>query len=178
MPGEAVYEYNRLILFSSKPPEGDEGRQVALEALVRLLYFNPPEEGLNEYLQKILDPENYKDALYILGGIFREYGDYAGALEVYDLLYSHAPDVRTNLILLFALAETNELVAPISPDAYTDIVVHGTLEEVKELLVLKTTTMDRATFGFNGAAAFGEPELVAEAQYMAAQVFEEYATML
>ncbi len=130
---EAVYEYNRLILFSSKLPEGDVGRawrQVALEALVRLLYFNPPEEGLNEYLQKILDPENRKDALYILGGIFREYGDYAGALEVYDLLYSHAPDVRTNLKLLFALAETNELVAPISPDSA------GTLENAMDLYLL------------------------------------------
>jgi tetratricopeptide (TPR) repeat protein len=129
-PEEAVYEYNRLILFSSGLPEGDAGRawrQIALEALVRLLYFNPPEEGLNDYLQKILDPGNYKDALFILGGIFREYGEYAEALEVYDLLFSRAPDVRTNLKLLFALAETSELTAPAAADP------EGALEKAMEL---------------------------------------------
>jgi tetratricopeptide (TPR) repeat protein len=117
-PEEAVYEYNRLILFSSQLPEGDEGRawrKLALESLVRLLYFNPPED-LPDYLQRILDAENYKDALFILGGVYREYGDYAGALGVYENLYAHAPDVRTNERLLFAMAETNELAASISED--------------------------------------------------------------
>jgi tetratricopeptide (TPR) repeat protein len=117
-PEEAVYEYNRLILFASQLPEGDEGRvwrKLALESLVRLLYFNPPEDLL-DYLQRILDAENYKDALFILGGVYREYGDYAGALGVYESLYAHAPDVRTNERLLFSMAETNELAAPISDD--------------------------------------------------------------
>ncbi|OGD72222.1 MAG: hypothetical protein A2Y64_07685 [Candidatus Coatesbacteria bacterium RBG_13_66_14] len=117
-PEESVYEYNRLILFSSQLPEGDEGRvwrKLALESLVRLLFFNPPEDML-DYLQRILDAENYKDALFILGGVYREYGDYAGALGVYENLYTHAPDVRTNERLLFSMAETNELAAPISDD--------------------------------------------------------------
>jgi len=116
---EAVYEYNRLILFSSELPEGDEGRlwrRVALESMVRLLYFDPPEDLL-DYLQRILDAENYKDALFILGGIFREYGDYAGALGVYQSLFAHAPDVRTNERLIYAMAETNELAAPVSDDS-------------------------------------------------------------
>ncbi|MCX7022062.1 MAG: tetratricopeptide repeat protein [bacterium] len=122
-PEEALYEYNRLILFSSQLPEGDEGRlwrPVALESLVRLLYFNPPDDPL-EYLQRILDALNYKDALFILGGVYREYGDYAGALGVYDNLYAHAPDVRTNARLLFAMAETNELAATLSDDPGTVI---------------------------------------------------------
>ena len=117
---DAVYEYNRLISYTDSLPAGDPERRfrkLALESLVRLLYENPPPEGTATKLQMILGPEDNKDALYLLGSLHREYAEYEEALEIFNLLYDQAPDVRENLRLLFARAEVTELQAPIVRDS-------------------------------------------------------------
>lgn len=113
---QAIYEYNRLIAYAGSLPEGDPERRfrrVGLESLVRLVYENPPAEEPTVYLQRILSPQDNKDALFILGGLHREYAEYEEARRVFGLLYDQAPDVRENLKLLYARAEVNELQAPI-----------------------------------------------------------------
>ena len=84
---------------------------------MRLLYENPPPEGTATKLQMILGAEDNKDALYLLGSLHREYAEYEEALEIFDLLYDQAPDVRENLRLLYARAEVTELKAPIVLDS-------------------------------------------------------------
>ncbi len=138
--------------------------------------------GLNRFITRHSDDPAYYiwvgEAYAALGLLAEQEGAQDRAAELYTRAVEEHSRKAVNRYGSPAIAHAYHAYAKHYYDAYMEIVVRGTLEEVNELLVQKTRTMDRATFGFNGAATFGSPELVAEAQYMAAQVFEEYATML
>jgi tetratricopeptide (TPR) repeat protein len=142
--------------------------------------------GDTDDLERFIERHSDDPAFYIwvgeayaaLGQVAEGAGEIERALELYTRAVEEHSRKPVNRYGSPAVAYAYYIYGEHNYGAYTEVEVRGTLSEVNELLTLKTSLMDRAAFGFNGAATFGGPELVADAQCMAARVFEEYAEML
>jgi tetratricopeptide (TPR) repeat protein len=137
-------------------------------------------------LERFIERHTDEPAFYIWvgeayaaqGRIAEGAGEAGGALELYTRAVQEHSRKAVNRYGSPAVAHAYYVYGESNYDEYTGVTVGGDLTKVREQLELKTALMDRAALGFSGAASFGEPALVAEAQLKAARVFEEYAEML
>ncbi len=139
-------------------------------------------DGLNRFIaHHIDDPVFYiwvGEAYAALGLTAEERGDPDRALALYTLAVREHSRKAVNRYGSPTMAHAYFVYGENGFHEYMGVTVGGDLSEVKAQLERKTALMDRAALGFSGAASFGEPALVAEAQLKAAQVFEEFGEML
>ena|GEM_PF-5317567 len=118
------------------------------------------------------------EAYAALGLLAEGKGEPERALDFYNRAVQEHSRKAVNRYGSPAIAHAYYVFGESNFQEYMVVTVGGDLGEVKEQLERKTTLMDRAARGFSGAAAFGGPALVAEAQMKAARVFEEFGEML
>jgi tetratricopeptide (TPR) repeat protein len=139
-------------------------------------------DGLDRFIARHTDDPAFYiwvgEAYAALGLLAEGEGDADRALELYTRAVGEHSRKAVNRYGSPAVAHAYYVYGEHSFHEYMGVTVGGDLGEVKAQLERKTALMDRAALGFSGAASFGEPALVAEAQLKAAQVFEEFGEML
>ncbi|OGD72221.1 MAG: hypothetical protein A2Y64_07680 [Candidatus Coatesbacteria bacterium RBG_13_66_14] len=139
-------------------------------------------DGLDRFIARHTDDPVFYiwvgEAYAALGLLAEGEGDPDRALELYTRAVQEHARKAVNRYGSPAVAHAYYVYGEHGFQEYMGVTVGGGLAEVKAQLERKTALMDRAALGFSGAASFGEPALVAEAQLKAARVFEEFGEML
>ena len=139
-------------------------------------------DGLDRFIARHTDDPAFYiwvgEAYAALGLMAEGGGDSEGALELYTRAVQEHSRKAVNRYGSPVIAHAYYVYGENGFHDYMGVTVGGDLTEVRAQLERKTALMDRAARGFSGAASFGEPALVAEAQLKAARVFEEFGEML
>ncbi|MCX7022061.1 MAG: hypothetical protein NTW26_07295 [bacterium] len=139
-------------------------------------------DGLDRFIARHTDDPAFYiwvgEAYAALGLLAEGEGDPDRALELYTRAVREHSRKAVNRYGSPAIAHAYYVYGEHGFQEYMGVTVGGDLTEVRAQLERKTSLMDQAAIGFSGAASFGEPALVAEAQLKAARVFEEFAEML
>jgi tetratricopeptide (TPR) repeat protein len=139
-------------------------------------------DGLNRFIERHADDPVFYiwvgEAYAALGLMAEDEGDSDRALALYTQAVREHSRKAVNRYGSPTMAHAYFVYGENGFSEYVGVTVGGDLSEVKAQLERKTALMDQAALGFSGAASFGEPALVAEAQLKAAQVFEEFGEML